>query len=60
MLEFISTIVWVILLLLLAASSISFAVDSFKKRRYFWFGLNIMWAVMDTILIVFKLLSFYI
>ena len=60
MLEFIGTVIWIILLLLLGAGSIRFAVEDYKKRRYFLFGLNIMWAVMDTLLIAASMFKFLI
>ena len=58
MLEYIGTVIWIILLVLLGAGSICFAVESYKKRRYFWFGLDIMWVIMDTLLIAARMFNF--
>ncbi len=58
MLEFIGTVIWIILLLLLGAGSICFAVESYKKRRYFLFGLDIMWVILDTLLIAARMFNF--
>lgn len=58
MLEFIGTVIWIILLLLLGAGSICFAVWSYKKRQYFLFGLDIMYVILDTLLIAASMFNF--
>ena len=50
-------LLFTLLLMLAGASSIMLAVEAFKAGKYFWFGLDVMWVVLDTILITVNLIN---